>query len=451
MLRPQVGDLHSLVLQLTWDILSAHIELRARLIRAATQTGSTWPLPSLRALDFNARADWRSVKELYGQFTTIVSDKNSEGIPSVVTAALATSLGRVLAFYEDAELQFVDDLLELWSGADRLNGPANGRFERLYFDERLDRLQPYAWPSSPPSRRRPRPFEAAVETCRRLSDINRIRAKLSDLSTAAVLGGSVSYGRFYNVKGAAERYDSKSSDADLLLVVKDYDQLNDVGSRLATLEGVDQGGAELLCTRLHDFAGIRQDYPRAIFSHKLRMWTTCADSFLTGKNIPSEYNISLHVFSRDDFDFMTLKDAPIIESHGPEHEFERKIYDYRDTETPKTKAYDNRSFSGIPLGTNPLNSVPAIGGFVSTVCVCMIKQDRYCPGLHQNLILPQFEKRWESDTVRLYLRMLSFRWKILERLRLERTTRPFEEQTLSLSHVRYFVFSPHITSRADRS
>ena len=37
-----------------------------------------------------------------------------------------------------------------------------------------------------------------------------------------------------------------------------------------------------------------------------------------------------------------------------------------------------------------------------------------------------------------------------ERLRTERTMRPFEEQKLSLSHVRYFVFSPHITHRADR-
>ncbi len=159
--------------------------------------------------------------------------------------------------------------------------------------------------------------------------------------------------------------------------------------------------------------------------------------------------MSLHVLSLADFDYLTLKNIPILEPPEGSGVLDLRLHDYRDSAPPTGRAYDSRSFAGIPLGTHPLDPAEVESGFVANVQMCLIKDDRYCPGLHQNLILPQFEMRWETESVRLYLRILAFRWKILERLRMEKTMRPFEEQSLSLSHVRYFVFSPHITRRAD--
>jgi hypothetical protein len=322
-------------------------------------------------------------------------------------------------------------LIRIWANTETLNSDTT---------DRIPRLVSFCGKA----------FEAAVETCRRLIDVNSIRQTLSNLQTGAILGGSVSYGRFYNVTGAAPEFGSKSSDADLLLVLADYDQLASVVEKLVPIPGLEPSSLEQLRQRVTKFPQIRMQYAPCILSHKLKFWVNQSDSVLSGTKIPSEYSLSLHVFSLSDFDYMTLRDSSVLQPSEGASSFDRIIRDYRDTSPPESRAYDNRSFSGIALGTNPLEPVQVDLGYVAQVKVCLIQDDRYCPGLHQNLILPQFERRWESEQVRLYLRMLTFRWKILERLRTERTMRPFEEQKLSLSHVRYFVFSPHITHRADR-
>jgi len=394
-----------------------------------------------------SRADWRSVEHLYQQFSTIVS--KDERIPPEIAGSLANSLGRVLAFYEDQEEIFVQDLLELWSSTDKLEGPVEERFRTLYFDHRLAAYPEYKFPPDGGTRRRPRPFEAAVETCRRLIDLNYVRHAVADMQSGAVLGGSVSYGRFYNVTGAADEFGSKSSDTDLLLVLPEYEQLNAVADRLSSIRGIDSESLALFRRRIAAFSKIRSDLSNCIFSHKLKFWSSEND-LLSRAKILGNYNLSLHVFSLTDFDYMTLKDIPILETPNESPEFDRRLQDYRDSAPGGGRAYDSRSFAGIPLGTHPLDPTKVDLGFLANVQVCLIKEDRYCPGLHQNLVLPQFEKRWETEEVRLYLRMLTFRWKILERLHTEKTKRPFEEQSLSLSHVRYFVFSPHITRRADR-
>jgi hypothetical protein len=393
------------------------------------------------------RADWRSVEQLYGQFTSLLN-KGARIAPEVA-GALATSLGRVLAFYEDNEGAFVTDLCNLWSQIDQLTGSESEKFHRLYFDARLDSHPEYKFPQDSGVRRRPRPFETAVETTRRLIDLNKLRNAFAELQTAAILGGSASYGRFYNVAGAAREFGSKSSDTDLLLVIPNYSHLPQVANSLKAVAGVSQKSLKDLLDRVDLFSKVQQDHPHCIFSHKLKFWEDESDPILVSSEIPSEYALSLHIFSLEEFDYLTLKDVPILEPDSNSHVFEREIHDYRDSRSDQA-GYDNKSFSGIPLKGHDLQAVQVERGFITSVQVCLIKEDRFCPGLHQNLILPQFEMRWESNSVRLYLRMLTFRWKILERLREERTRRPFERQEISLSHVRYFVFSPHIQRRADR-
>ncbi len=394
----------------------------------------------------SSRADWRASGRRYEQFTSIV---NADGpLPDDVAGGLAENLGRVIAHYGGTEEQFAEDLYSLFALVDRerLKDSKAGNFRSLYFDNRLDKNRIYN-PSKPEARRRPKPFETAIETCRRLIDLNRVRDALVDLPTAAILGGSVSYGRFFNVQGVVA--DKKASDMDLLLVIPNYQLLPEIARALKTLQGVDRESVSLLETRASKFESVvRADQP-CIFSHKLKLWTDKQAPLLEESGIPGNYKLSLHIFSLEDFDHLILKDHPILEA-AADSKFIRRINDYRDEEPTPGRAYDERSFGGIPVGENPLSPRKVDLGYIAGVQVCVIKNDRYCPGLHQNLILPQFEIRWENPKIRLYLRVLSFRWKILERLRAERTSRPFEEQKLSLSHVRFDIFAPHITRRANR-
>jgi hypothetical protein len=76
-------------------------------------------------------------------------------------------------------------------------------------------------------------------------------------------------------------------------------------------------------------------------------------------------------------------------------------------------------------------------------------EDRYYPGMFQNLILPQFQLRWNLIGESIRRKLESFRWKIMERMRYERRLRPYELLLTSLSHTRSQMFAPHITWTAD--
>ncbi len=395
----------------------------------------------MSVLEKMSRGDWRSVESLYRQFMLIVRDQ--QPIPPDVTGTLAQSLGRTLAYYERREDEFGRDLFALWSkieGPD-LRGSDDAKFLGLYRDKRLDNYVEYS-PADAKQRRRPRPFESSVETCRRLTALNGLRDTMHSLPSGAILGGSLSYGRFYNVAG---NINNNASDIDLLLVIPSYSLLESVATALSKTIGVDAESLSSFRDRIKVFLQLQRDKSPCIFSHKLRLWRGIADPVLEPASVSSEYNISLHVFSLQDFEYVTLSDMEIIEKSN----FERVLIDYRDTQPDHS--YAQRSFSGIPLGEHPPNPQEVQGGYLALVQVCLIGQNRYCPGLHQNLILPQFERRWDSPELHLELKLYKFRWKILERLRAERTMRPFEEQRLSFSHVRFNVFAPHITRRANRA
>jgi hypothetical protein len=395
---------------------------------------------SRTAADVHARADWRRVEELYRQVSKILNDEEKANFPApAVVGALAEQLGRTFAHYEDAELDFIEDALVLLSEVDNLDGERDARFEKLYRDPRFDRIFDY---SREADRRRPKPFEAIVETARRLNDLNRVREALVRVPTSGILGGSVSYGRFFNVCGGLLR---QQSDTDLVLVVPEYGLLEGVTSQLAGVHGVNARSLELLRRRVTIHEQLRRDRGRCIFSHKLSLWAGEPDPLMPA-SIPSEYSLSLHVMSVDDFDYVSLGDLPILEAKAS-GELSRDVLDYRDTEPQRQD--NQRAFTGEDIRM-PLKADKVELGYVARVRVCHIERDRYFPGLHQNLLLPQFEARWESPETRVVLRLLSFRWKLLERLAHERTERPFEHQRLSLSHARVSVFAPHVQSRADR-
>lgn len=362
-------------------------------------------------------------------------------VPDDLVGALAEGLGRVLAHYEDQERRFMEDLFDIWSNIEGLTESPMDRFRWLYYDMRLERSKEYNPPGE--ERRRPKPFETSIETCRRLMDLNRVRDALAHLPTGGILGGSASYGRFFNVSGATT---GKPSDTDLLIVLPSYDHLPEIPASLRTVEGVDSESLAYLQERIRLFPSIRKLHDNCILSHKLKMRWEQSDPYLERYQIPGYYLLSLHIVSWEDFAFIILKDITILQPNR-DGAFVREIFDYRDT---RPMRFDNqRSFSGID-STVSLEAEPVEGGHISRIHVCHIHEDRFYPGLHQNLILPQFELRWESASRRLYLSILGFRWKILERLREERKLRPFELQKVSLSHTRSAVFSPHIRQRADR-
>ncbi len=135
---------------------------------------------------------------------------------------LASHTLAVMAATEGAEL--LDDAL----------------FLRLYHDERFTR-------AGESGRRRPPPFQAVVETCRRLRDAELLSDLLRGAGSSAIVCGSVDYGAFYNVRAA--------SDLDLVVVVGETSALATIADRLALLPGVADADIARFAGRARIFAG----------------------------------------------------------------------------------------------------------------------------------------------------------------------------------------------------
>jgi len=420
-------------------------------------------------------ADWRLVEGIYRQLCRIAKTEAAAHLPAALPGFLAQALGRVSSGYVGHEAELADRVRQAFALVDEDTTDRPQSCRRLYFDERLLTHSPavgfteYNPPS--PQRRRPTPYEAALETCRRLRDLHTLQTLIrDDLRCAAILGGSISYGRFINVRGASwgRGQETKArqapetsevavasapgradelldgSDTDLVLVLNEYADLNRLGDRLASLTGAATAEVDELRVRIQTFPTLTFDDHR-MFSHKLPLWNEQSDPLLDKLGLEGKYILSLHIFSRSDFDHLLLHDLPALEFA---HEGAvRTLSDYR-PDPANNRADQQRDFAGSDLWMErPFD--PVEHGFQARTAVCVINEGRYHPGMYQNLILPRFDLRWDDLSTPVSRQLEAFRWKIVERLRREKAQWPYERLRLSLSHTRSEVFAPHVVRSVD--
>lgn len=429
--------------------------------------------------DPHVRADWGRVEGIYRQFRRIVEDPQATYLPVVIPGSLAQALGRVSTNYAGHEAEFADHVRTIFTQIEGDNSATNESLLRLYFDDRLIsaaspvggvRFTAYNPPGS--QRRRSTPLEAAIETCRRLRDLDSLMHSLrAAASCAAVLGGSLGYGRFMNVRGAnwgkiesaahgegaqhlplapttvvSEQWERQDgSDIDLLVVLNNYADLDPLCDSLDGLPGAMGTDIAAFRDRVDAFRRLDPPPPR-MFSHKLPLWTSNPDPLLLDLGLAGTYILSMHIFSRSDFEVLLLDEHPIL-SFGGSDDHTVSMSDFRPN-SPDQRSDQQRSFAGSELRLErPFENVEY--GFLARSAVCVVKGGRYYPGMYQNLILPMFEMIWDDFPNSLSSRIHSFRWKIIERLRAEKHRWPNEKLRLSLSHTRSELFAPHVVLALD--
>lgn len=389
------------------------------------------------------RADWNRVAHVYGQCIATLDDESHQYLPSVLAGFLAEVMARVSASYFGAEEEFARDALAVFCEHDGVTAD-NTQLERLYRDARYRRLSEYR-EAVGSVRRRPTPLEAAVETIRRLRDLNAVEVALGDCTTGALLGGSVSYGRFFNVVGADQQ---SPSDLDLMLVVDRFERLSEIVDALRGVPFTDEADLDLFERRVGEFAdgGIADRYSPIVFSAKVGLWSYGVDPLFEGTSIGSSYKLSLHIVLAQTLNKLILTQSPRIYSN--EVGATETISDFRETDPARQD--HQRSFDGRNLRLN-LKAEVVGTSYVRTSHIFYIADDehRYYPGMFQNLILPQFDVRWGSTALRRSVEV--FRWKMVERLRFERQRRPHELLRISLAHTRSEVFAPHTIRGVDSS
>ncbi len=425
-----------------------------------------------------ARADWGRVEGAYRQICSIINDRDATYLPDVISGHLAQVLGRVFSNYHGREPTLAGDVRLVFSRVDEDAASADDAMLRLYFDQRLIGLRARvggprfsAYSPRGAQRRRPTPFEAALETCRRVRDLDRAQRALQPVACAAVLGGSLSYGRFMNVRGAnwgrtkptrdpvgshcisleprddvpGDVEPEKASDTDLVLILDDYRQLDDVADCLARLVGTLPEDVADLRRRVDAFKTLKVGESR-MFSHKLPLWRGQPDPMMAGTGLLGAYVLSLHVFSRDELDHLLLTSRPVIAFESRQRHVE-SMWDFR-PDWPGKRFDQQRSFAGSELRL-PRPSEETAHGYLAKSAVCVVRKGRYHPGMYQNLMIPLFDTLWDAFPEPVSPRLEAFRWKVVERLRSEKRRWPNEKLQLSLSHTRSELFAPHVVLGLD--
>jgi hypothetical protein len=425
------------------------------------------------------RADWRLVEGVYRQFCRILNDRDSTYLPDTIPGFLAEALSRVSSCYPGGDVQLAHDAGRIFATVDQNHLPATESILRLYFDERLITPVPgtggvrfTAYNPPVPQRRRPTPLEASIETIRRLRDLHELQILVRERTQCAgILGGSVGYGRYMNVCGGnwgkthppeddpiSLRYvplhpgvgvagnvrPQPGSDMDLVLVLRDYDELDSLAEGLSRMSGAVGKDIADVRRRITAFQGQGRDGHR-MFSHKLPLWGEPTDPVLAPLGLTGQYILSLHIFSRADFEYLLLADLTVLPFDA--EELRRHMWDFR-PDPANNRADEQRSFAGSDLRLE--RSFDQVAqGYQAETAVFVIQQGRYHPGMYQNLILPQLDVRWDDFPDPLTRRVQAFRWKIVERLRGERGRSPHERLRLSMSHTRSEVFAPHVARAVD--
>lgn len=383
------------------------------------------------------KANWSRVAGAYEQCLRAVWSE-SDYLPPALPGFLAEMTARLSAGYYDREQELLYDACDAFAEAHVKLGIEGSSVSDLYRHPLLLNHGFYARSQS--DRRRPTPFEATVETVRRLRDMRDVETVLQPITVAALLGGSVSYGRFFNVKGGED-----ASDLDILLVVNEWRDAAAAFDRLNRLNMVDTMAIEDAIDRLDHLEEFARERPEVAFSAKIPLWRGLNDGALNDCGVPSEYLASLHVVTYEALRLLLFSEFSdiSIEEIGAQHIF----YDYRDS--APIRGDMQRAFNGRALRVN-IENREHFGSYIRETLTFRIDDDDcYYPGMFQNLILLAFDVRWGDTGIRRAVE--SFRWKMIDRLRMEQRLRPDEYLRLSLAHTRSEVFAPHTVRSVDSS
>ncbi len=392
--------------------------------------------------------DWRAIESLYGQLSALKGGRDASA-PAVaaVVDRLAEAIAQVFAAYEDCEEDFLSHLCGTMVSIDGIIGNDRERFTRLYKDEALKPFEVFN-PGDRKLKGKPKPFEAAVETVRRITDLNRIRGRLEPLGTTAILGGSLSFGRFFSIYGG---FSERPSDIDLILVVQNYRDIKKVVRELREVRDgndkrfIDKAGLDEMETRARSFNDWLGKWGgRTIFQQKLNLWEGEDSEYFYPIKLPIPYRIAIQIVSPDDLDHLLLREYARLSEMPAEP---RTIQVYRNDPASSTSE-DQFCFAGLHR-ESPVLCEEAEGGYRSQVQVSEIFEGRFYPGVHLSLIFPQFEVRWEDKELRTRLQLQALRYKFIARLQDERALHPFDVQKLSFAHARSRQFARRVTERLD--
>jgi hypothetical protein len=389
-------------------------------------------------------ANWDKVVGTYKQLVDIVrpstsytlGDDSAVHLPEDVADKFALAMSEVRESYIGREQECAEHAIAVCGNVDEKEWYETA--VEGYDDPIFRQISNHAaWSSM--GQWRPTPIETTVETLRRWRDLTRLRHALANAQCSLALGGSLSYGAFYNVHG--NREGKPGSDLDIVFIGSSKEILMAV-EQISNIEGADRSSVDRLGQRAAKFLSEFDD-DNTILSHKVSMWTSEQDPMLGGISVESQYQISLHFLTDPVLAHVLVEQSAELRAKISGRT--RTVRVFRDTRT--TRQDHLRTFAGRNhYSPAPLQACEL--GFMRKTRVYFIDgEDHYCPGQMQSHLMTSRELAYDNLDVRSRLDRL--RAKLWERLELERAQAPHEDLKMSLADVRRERFAPNVIRAID--
>ncbi len=268
-------------------------------------------------------------------------------------------------------------------------------------------------------------IEAISETIARLKFLFTFTEQLPTAILSCISGGSMSYERFYNVRGG-----ENPSDLDLIIVYENEEEENLVAANILPPElGFNPNDTRLLEERVRKFIELKRDGKADVLSQKASL-------------IKQEFDVSMHMMSRETFYQSVLYNVFADLKNGAD--VDRRLLDYK-PKPFKHQVMRQRNFNGdieefnadeIPV-PNAIESTEVI----SRIPAYAIRSGLLVPGMYHNLISPRFE--FEPFTSAKISSVVMLYWTLMQDLQKEyRKTNP--KASVLRSHIRYDIFSKNL-------
>ncbi len=221
--------------------------------------------------------------------------------------------------------------------------------------------------------------EAIRETAKRLLFCERLLKNLPPSVIGVILGGSISYGPFYNV-----REEPDSSDLDIFFIVgQEFFQ----GDHAQHVIAEDRGFRRSTCD---DFA-LRS----RIFQ---RLWNEGKADLISLKSPIDDYLASIKVFPRETF--IKEFDTELGDMIQADEDAVALVRDYK--QGPYARTYLNTifpryNFSHRPYDFRLTEEYPPEGGAIVNLPATIISDGHLYTGQHHNHIIPSFDVEYDTD------------------------------------------------------
>lgn len=227
-------------------------------------------------------------------------------------------------------------------------------------------------------------FEAITETVRRLRFLEGLRKNLPAETEALIICGSMSYGRFFNIRGGDD-----PSDVDLILVInnesvveREDDQPDGI---FADFDGFLFEERALLNLRFSRFRRLYNENKAQVMSQKFSV---------------ENYEVGLTIIPFRDFQWEMI-DLP-----------EQLLRDRKDIEVStldyKPQPYSHREYKqanylGDLYRYYASEEALPLGEVVTHIPACIVKDRRLITGLHENFVLPKLETLYDKGQIQFIL------------------------------------------------